>query len=258
MRMVVFSPHRDDAAFSLSLAIDTWLSKGHRVHVVSCFTRSEYAPFSDAESLHANDRLHYVTALRLREDESWRRQFGAGLTMADLNLKDAPLRLRCGVEEVCGLEVNAADKAMVKIRKAVERVAGDAVLLPLALGDHVDHRTVREAGRLGLADETACAFYEDLPYATRPGVADSIAAVARELKGGLEPIFGGEAGDGAVAAERKRRVMLAYDSQVDGEGTRVIAEFSLRYGGRERLWANAAWRRLPGSDGDRALTGITV
>gem|GEM_PF-6042353 len=33
-----------------------------------------------------------------------------------------------------------------------------------------------------------------------------------------------------------------YDSQIDESVTTEIAEFSRRYGGRERLWGNAAWR----------------
>src|ERR1700731_656508 len=117
-------------------------------------------------AVYANDRMTYVTALRLKEDESWRKQYGAGqkrLTLKDLNVKDAPLRLHCGIEEVFAAGGNPADKAMGKIQKALE--SAGAVVLPLALGGHVDHRTALEAALRLLTPERPCAFYEDLPYA---------------------------------------------------------------------------------------------
>jgi LmbE family N-acetylglucosaminyl deacetylase len=93
VKIVVVSPHQDDAAFSLSLAIGAWLERGHAVEVVNCFTRSEHAPFSDVSSVHANDRMTYVTAVRAKEDESWRKQIGAGAKR--LSLKDLNVKVRC-------------------------------------------------------------------------------------------------------------------------------------------------------------------
>ena len=240
---MIFSPHRDDAAFSLSLAVRAWLAAGHRVEVVNCFVRSEFAPYSDAESLHGNDRLPYVTAVRLREDERWRKSLGVGLTLSDLNLKDAPLRLHRAVDEVRGLEVNLAEKGVVKVQKAVERLTDQAILLPLALGGHVDHTTVREAARLALGDGAAArmvAFYEDMPEAAGAAAAE-MGVAAGELELGLRPMFVGEAGEVETAVAWKRRTILAYDSQVDGETMRGMAEASRQYGGRERLWGTAAF-----------------
>ena len=68
MIFVVLSPHRDDAAFSLGLAVDSWLAAGHSVSVLNFFTQSAYAPYSDVETLHANDRVSFVSAVRRRED----------------------------------------------------------------------------------------------------------------------------------------------------------------------------------------------
>jgi hypothetical protein len=48
---------------------------------------------------------------------------------------------------------------------------------------------------------------------------------------------------------RKRRIAWCYDSQIDEAVTGQIAEFCRGYGGRERLWVNAAWLlqdQLPG------------
>ena len=76
--------------------------------ILNVFSRSLYAPYSDAEFVHENDRLSYVSAMRRREDERFVQQMvhelpkaaKANLQMVDLNLKDAPLRLRCALEDV--------------------------------------------------------------------------------------------------------------------------------------------------------------
>jgi LmbE family N-acetylglucosaminyl deacetylase len=242
VKIVVVSPHRDDAAFSLSLAIGAWLERGHAVEVVNCFTRSEYAPFSDVSSVHANDRMTYVTALRLKEDESWRKQFGAGakrLSLKDLNVKDGPLRMHCGLEELAAVAVNPVDKAMGKIQKALE--GADAVLLPLALGGHVDHRTAREASVALAGSQLPCGFYEDLPYALEVG-AEAIAEAALGAGVELMPAFVGGELEVEAAVKRKRRMALCYDSQIEDAMAEQMAAFCAQWGGRERLWANAAWR----------------
>jgi LmbE family N-acetylglucosaminyl deacetylase len=242
VKIVVVSPHRDDAAFSLSLAIAAWLERGHAVEVVNCFTRSEHAPFSDFDSVHANDRMTYVTAVRAKEDESWRKQFGVGakrLSLKDLNVKDGPLRMHCALEELTSVAVNPVDKAMAKIQKATE--GAGAVVLPLALGGHVDHRTAREAALSLVGSAVLCAFYEDLPYALEMAEGE-IAQAALGAGVELAPVFAGEAQEVEAAIKRKRRLALCYDSQIEDATAERMAGFCAQYAGRERLWGNAAWR----------------
>ena len=43
------------------------------------------------------------------------------LQLLDLKLKDAPIRLRCAVEDLCDTPVNPEDPAIEKIRKALTR-----------------------------------------------------------------------------------------------------------------------------------------
>jgi LmbE family N-acetylglucosaminyl deacetylase len=248
VKIVVVSPHRDDAAFSLSLAIAAWLERGHAVEVVNCFTRSEYAPFSDVSSVHANDRMTYVTAVRAKEDESWRKQFGTvakRLSLKDLNVKDGPLRMHCTFEELTNVAVNPVDKAMTKIQKAIE--GADAIVLPLALGGHVDHRTAQEAAVVPLVAGSAvpCAFYEDLPYAlemTAEAIAQAAGDLATRLGAELAPVFASAAQEVDGAIQRKRRLAQCYDSQIEDATAERMAEFCAPYGGRERLWGNPAWR----------------
>ena len=252
LKIVVVSPHRDDACFSLGLSVGAWIEAGQTVAVVNCFTRSEYAPYAEFEFIHSNDRMARVSALRLREDEAWQKMYARGLQLVDLNLKDAPLRLHIAVDQVLGWPVNPDDKTMSKLPRAVAALRPDAVVLPLALGGHVDHVTARSAMLIGdeigagLAGQMPMAFYEDLPYAARPGAAGEIEGVAQglgaDLGRELEPVFVTEEGLVDEAVERKRRLALCYDSQIADEVAQQIAAFSVGYGGRERLWGNAAWR----------------
>ncbi len=254
MKITVVSPHRGDAALALGLSIRAWLMGGHAVEVVSCFTRSEFAPYSDVGSVHRNDRVSFVTAVRKREDEEWRKQMArlaqegaAKFTITDLNLKDAPLRLHVGAGEVFGRAADASEKVVSKIRLALERSKAGAWVLPLGLGGHVDHVTARDLALSALGTEAKLvAFYEELPEAGRGGADEAIDEVAGELtlavQSKLEPVLAGGAGDVEDAVGKKRRVAWCYDSQIDEAATTEIAEFCRRFEGRERIWANAAWR----------------
>ena len=249
MKLVIVSPHRDDAAFSLGLSLEHWLAAGHTVQVLNCFTQSTYAPYSDAASLHANDRVSFVSATRKREDAAWNKRLGRRLQITDLDLLDAPLRLACEVDEVLTLPIRAGDRALARVAGAIAKLARNgspeslAILLPLAVGSHIDHRVTREAGLQALAASSLpVSFYEDLPYAARLGGTEQIASLVESTAMGLQPAFAGsEDSHPELAEQRKRRMAECYDSQIDTEIAGQIAAFCLGYGGRERLWANAAW-----------------
>ncbi len=250
MRIVVVSPHRDDAAFSLGLSIEDWLQAGHRVEILNCFTQSEYAPFSDVDSLHGNDKRSFVSAVRRREDVAWNKLVGGRLKITDLDLLDAPLRLACSVDEVLTIEIRPGDRAVARVVGAVRKLAEKvepgqiALALPLAIGEHIDHRVVHHAALEALATAAVpLAFYEDLPYAARPGADETIEARANATGFELTPSFTHEV-SAAVAdlVRRKHRIAEGYDSQIDNDVAWQLASFAERYGGRERLWVNTAWR----------------
>jgi hypothetical protein len=215
--------------------------------------------------------------MRLREDELFlqrltqplSRAHKAHLHMADLNLKDAPIRLRIPDDALYDTAVNSEDPAIEKIRKALTRQSEldnlEALVLPAALGHHVDHITVREAA-LPFTATLPSAFYEDLPYAaSHPSVAadlDALQNASAEIGQPLTPILyptqrpaqseslpeaEGEAQSAATEQAkriaRKRRLVLGYASQIDEEAATLIANFATRYHAAERLWANPAWTR---------------
>jgi LmbE family N-acetylglucosaminyl deacetylase len=251
-KILILSPHRDDAAFSLSIAITNWLTARHTVTILNVFTRSRHAPYSDAAFVHQNDELSYVSAMRLREDEHFVRRITeklpkglkSNLHKVDLNLKDAPIRLRIPLEDLSDTPVNPADASIEKIRKAItkqsEAGAMEAIVLPAAIGDHVDHLTVREAAQ-SFATNIPSAFYEDLPYAASyPSAATDLEALRETAATRNEPLhpvlYQIES-----AVEFKRRLVLGYASQIDDEAGTLISDFAKRYDGGERLWVNQLW-----------------
>jgi LmbE family N-acetylglucosaminyl deacetylase len=190
--------------------------------------------------------------MRLREDEHFLRRITetlpkglkSNLHMLDLNLKDAPIRLRIPLEELSDTPVAPADPSIEKIRKALtkqsEAGAMEALVLPAALGKHVDHLTVREAAMPFTATIPA-AFYEDLPYATtHPSAATDLELLRESAEQRNEPlnpvIYQIDS-----ALERKRKLILGYASQIDDDAGSLITNFATRYNGGERLWANQAW-----------------
>lgn len=246
MKISIVSPHRDDACFSLGLSILRWARAGHSIRIVNCFTRSNYAPFSDADTVHANDQTSYVSAMREREDERFLRQV-PGSNKVDLRLKDAPIRLRCEVDAVCGLAVNDSDPAIAKIRAALEKRLSldqvDVLLLPLGVGFHVDHSTVREAA-LPFADLLPCGFYEDLPYGSRAGAEHEAEELQEQIAARtglrLTPMICHE---GKAAGLSKEKLVRIYSSQIDRETAAAMAETAERYSG-ERMWANEKLTRM--------------
>lgn len=247
MRITVVSPHRGDAAFALGLTIGAWLQRGHAVAVVNCFTRSRFAPYSDVQSLHENDKMSFATAVRRREDEAWRKLYGsAKLTLTDLNLKDAPERLHCKPEEVFGRPADVTEKVVSKIRGAIASGRSEALVLPLGTGGHVDHLSARDAAVAAMPGALPVAFYEELPFALHATEDAREAAVHQ-----LEQVTGmalrqasansvqGLAADEGVS--RRRRMVLCYDSQLDEGATAEVAAFRGADSGLEPLWINAAW-----------------
>ncbi len=280
MKITVVSPHRGDAAFAVGLSIEAWLAQGHTVEVLNCFTRSEFAPYSDAGSVHANDRASFVSAVRKREDEAWSRRHGtAKLTLTDLNLKDAPLRLHHqrldgGTEDVPGrvggtsvavdasvagdapVTEDASEKIVKKIRRGLWMSKAAALVLPLGLSGHVDHLTARNVALSAMQAEGPVAFYEELPGAASAQAQEkldetiqtAVSQLTLAVQSTLQPVFAREACATRAAVEdavtRKRRIAWCYDSQIDEAVTTEIAIFCERYEGRERMWGNEVWRSM--------------
>lgn len=260
--LCILSPHRDDAVFSLGLALEKWSRHRVPLAVVNVYTRSLYAP-RRSRSLPNRDRdgtpdpeglrlLAEISSLRAHEDRNAFRHIGAPIQQADLGRMDAPVRLSCRPESVCGPREHVADESEVRALAPYfrDRLRTSLLLAPLALGNHIDHATVRTAALAAAAQSshgpTQLGFYEDLPYADwtpRELLQQSLSACEAVLRTRLAP----ETIRHSSAFPEKRRLALAYSSQIDEPEADRIARFSLRYRGGERIWVpykSHYWRSL--------------
>lgn len=240
LKISIVSPHRGDACFALGLSLVRWAHAGHKIRLVNCFTRSAYAPYSDADTVHPNDRMSYVSAMREKEDSVFLRQI-PGAEMVDLRLKDAPIRMRCAEQDVYGRAVSEDDPAIGKIAAALEKRTGpdqvDVLLLPLGMGSHIDHSTTRAAA-VRFASGLACGFYEEMPYGSREGAESERERlrieIVRQTGSSLSPMI---CYAGASAGSAKRELAEIYCSVLDEASVEQMASAAERIGG-ERIWAN--------------------
>src|SRR6266536_4289540 len=85
MELTVISPHPDDAAFSLGGTLDALARRGVAITLVSCHSRSVWAP-----TLSRRRTADLVSAVRGREDRAYAELLGARLVPR--GFADAPLR----------------------------------------------------------------------------------------------------------------------------------------------------------------------
>lgn len=224
--LVVLSPHRDDAAFSASCLLFEAASANLFTTVLNLFTQSGYAPFTTAPL-----SPDAVTALRLAEDQAVLRLLGPSIHLRDLELFDAPLRLQIPDDSVLQDPLSPADRAREAraIAASIPTLNPSTLLvLPLSIGNHIDHRIGRDAG-LHLLPPGRLAFYQDLPYASRIP-SDLLARETEDLLTGLEKMTGTAFRPHIVsspnAAIQKHRVASCYPSQVSPETVEEMTDWS--------------------------------
>jgi LmbE family N-acetylglucosaminyl deacetylase len=198
-RVVVVSPHLDDAVLSLGASIASWVRGGAAVEVLTVLAGD---PESTAPAGGWDRRGGFATegeAGRSRRAEDARACAALGATPTWLAFGDVNYE-RHGTDD--------------EVRAAVAEAVGDAatLLLPGSPLSHPDHewlvRTVADAslgaGRLG--------FYAEQPYAARVGVTPGTAPwleVGLGAKLAFEPVH-------AAVRDRlaKRKAVHAYASQL--------------------------------------------
>ena len=244
-RLTVLAPHADDAALSLGASLQRLAQAGVALTVVTCHTRSAWAPH------HPRAReAEAVTRVRRREDARYAQLLGARLI--ELGLDEAALR-RPGL--LVQRPTDGADRAhgralarALACALADERSDGGALMLvPLGIGEHVDHALTRTAG-LERARRRPLAFYEDLPYAAWegwPGVRAKVRAAERLIGRRLHPLR-----LTTRFARARQRAAACYPSQLSSRERRAL-EAVVRARGGELLWAtrrmHAALLQLAGS-----------
>ena len=237
--ITVLSPHRDDAAFSCGILIQEVSALGVPVDIVNCFTISDYAPLLHTETIRADKIIGFVSDTREKEDASFAALLGDRCQISALGRLDAPIRSGRPFETIFdGAPLsNEDDQEVEEIAAALKQLpARGILLLPLAIGNHIDHRIAREAG-LRTRSSKLFAFYEDLPYAATQddnSIRQYVSDLGNLLSEQLRPVIVRS----GRAVELKRRCASLYASQVDPHWVEQIAVYARRYEEGERFWAS--------------------
>ena len=236
---IYLSPHLDDAVFSCGGRIHREVVEGLSILIATVATAPAPAQLSRyAARFHRRGGLG-TDAVTRRCDEDLEAARRLGAEALHLELPDAMYR----VDTVSGRTLyprvtallgrpRAGDPLRPLLRRGLDELPeSDLLVLPFAIGGHVDHRLTR-----GVA-ETVCAgrevaYWEDFPYLARP------------LRPGPRPGPGWrpeltELDDEAL--EARCRAMATYGSQVqtifgDEARMRRRVERTVRKLGGERYW----------------------
>jgi LmbE family N-acetylglucosaminyl deacetylase len=162
--VIVLSPHFDDACFSLGGFLK---ALGHGI-LINLFTHGRYVVQPHlARSDLTQDAVRYV---RDKEDRAF--ATACGLVRYDLECEEPVLRRR-RPSEMAGVadDVGQIEDRLLALLFALAAESGtpSALLVPLGIGRHVNHRAATEAILRNLARLQPffeLYFYEELPYAS--------------------------------------------------------------------------------------------
>lgn len=152
---LLLSPHLDDAILSCPGYIQRLRRQGVRVVIATIFSASD-----DSQAAH----------YRARRSEDRHAAHLLDASIVHMGFRDAPFRSPryrsfCGIVFGQAREYPATVKAVsTGIAGLIRKLHPEQILAPLAVGNHVDHRAVRDAALLAV-DHSRLLFYEDRPYA---------------------------------------------------------------------------------------------
>jgi LmbE family N-acetylglucosaminyl deacetylase len=254
--LVVIEPHMDDAV--LSAAGRLLHRRGRcRITIMSVVRWSNFTSYMALKRDFLNVRD--ITNLRQRESALVARYLGAEYRCLDWT--DAPIcfwpserwspatveRFNVSTQTFVNLFPNAKDVALLAEQLAHELsvLAPDELWIPMGLGEHVDHRTTRNACLLMLARargrfaDVPVFMYEDLPYASDIGHAARIHATLNG--GGSRWVRGTE--DITDVFDEKLRAISIYASQFKLAAMEPrIRAFAEREAGTAGTFAEAYYR----------------
>ena len=243
LELTILSPHRDDAAFSLSVALLQWCRQPVKLRVVNFFSKSEYGPRA------LPVQRSTISESRKREDHSALGLIDPGIRITTFGLLDAPLRFGVSASAVCRPEtadLQGVDEIQYLASQIRKYFVHGLVLAPLALGGHVDHLAVNQAA-LASCRNHQLGFYEDLPYATWTPEASLRERVSFAEERARVTLKSYVIGSHDRAMPKKLRVISRYRTQISREEGVAIARFAFKYGGGERIWIpshSTRWRPL--------------
>ncbi|MBZ5763744.1 PIG-L family deacetylase [Rhizobium sp. VS19-DR104.2] len=227
VKTMIFSPHPDDCAFSLSGSLPYFKERGG-VELVTIFTQSRYAP---RMGLTAKERISDV---RHGEELQFVRRTKIQLTY--LTFDDSSLRGYDDNTEI--LAEPSTDPAYFPVKSQINNILTrrkpELLLVPLGIGNHIDHLIVRNAVIDSNARAVDIGFYEELPYAADEDLS-TIARLACSF-GNLSPV------SLPIDISAKTESVQFYTSQIGHAECEIIKTHSLR---RYGIPTETTWSRFP-------------
>jgi LmbE family N-acetylglucosaminyl deacetylase len=229
--IIVMAPHPDDAALSVGQTLFT----NQGASIVCVFSRTSWWRWGD-------EMEAKVTQIRHAEERLAASLLGSPLEL--MNLPEGPIRghsfetVFSAATDERDAEVHQAIKAYV-FRLSKER-EGIEWRLPMGIGNHIDHRIVRDASLEALQEAKVSTgrigFYEDLPYAAKAEPSLEQSTVMRAL--GLRRVRVN--GPDRQAVRWKKELMKVYWSQLTAGQVQEVYEHTAKYG--EWMWVpSASW-----------------
>jgi len=166
--VLTLSPHLDDAAFSAGPLL-AQLADRVRLVVATVFTKSVTDPQGFALACQLDKGLtgsvDYME-LRRGEDIAWSRKIGAEAVHGPF--AEAPHRGYQSAPELFG-QILAGDEIGAELcdwlRSLTDVVKPDVMLVPLGIGDHVDHQWTRRIAEASNRGQFTLVYFKDQPYA---------------------------------------------------------------------------------------------
>jgi LmbE family N-acetylglucosaminyl deacetylase len=196
-RLVILSPHFDDAIFSVGGLLAAWRSRCKSMIVVNIFTSNppkELTP--QANLFHSRYMDKNPVAIRCMLDQRAYSHFD--IEIINLDFLDAIYRFDVINKRPNYLDpidifstVNAIDTYLaVSIFKSIEQqfklTNEDVILSPLGVGGHVDHEITRLAAEN--FERPLILYYEDCPYSFQPTIRSSRRALTIDMYPLIVPI----------------------------------------------------------------------
>ncbi len=184
-KIIIFSPHFDDAVFSCGGMMLNKLREGNSVYVVTVF--SGKPNYNNLSKFSAAIARRGWTEERARENNEVLGNLKVKIN--DLGYLDAIFRRNDRNKNVCTSwsdvfsgslkKIKEEEKLYKDIKKKCSDIltsASSEVYFPLSLGSHIDHAIVSQIGReiSSVANNFKVFFYEDLPYASTSPVKNKI------------------------------------------------------------------------------------
>ena len=232
----IVSPHRDDAALSLTCTLRGLVDHQVDVRILSCFTLTSWAPRLPQV------RVEDIVVLREQEDLQYAEFIGVR-GLESLGCEDAPLRSDWRITDGVLQPPDPATKQplidALQRKLLAHRRQGCAWFIPMA-HSHRDHFLARSAA-LGAAQGDPVCIYEDVPYSLEVPADEASSRVAM-----LRDTLGCELSPRTLHDTFDPALWLAgmshYASQFTQEELESVCQMLAARGG-ERIWTTEAFDR---------------